>query len=58
MGDCFIGSLGYFMAAGFGLKSAMEKACVIASRSVTAVGTQYSFPHKGELDPQLFAGPP
>ncbi|MFN0126083.1 MAG: ribokinase, partial [Verrucomicrobiales bacterium] len=56
-GDCFIGSLAYFMAAGFGLRSAMEKACVIASRSVTAVGTQSSFPRKDELDPKLFAGP-
>ena len=56
-GDCFIGSLAYFMAAGFGLRSAMEKACVIASRSVTAMGTQSSFPGRNELDPKLFAGP-
>ncbi|MDA0814845.1 MAG: ribokinase [Verrucomicrobia bacterium] len=56
-GDCFIGSLAYFMAAGFGLRSAMEKACIIASRSVTAMGTQTSFPRKGELDPTMFSSP-
>ena len=57
-GDCFIGSLAYFLAAGFGLRAAMEKACVIASRSVTAKGTQTSFPRKDELDPKLFAALP
>ena len=56
-GDCFIGSLAYFMAVGFGLRSAMEKACVIASRSVTAMGTQSSFPGRDALDPSLFAVP-
>ncbi|MDP1562174.1 MAG: ribokinase [Pirellulaceae bacterium] len=54
-GDCFIGCLAYFMAAGFGLRIAMEKACVIASHSVTAPGTQSSFPRRIELDPMLFA---
>lgn len=56
-GDCFVGSLAYFMAAGFDLKNAMEKACLLASRSVTATGTQSSFPRRAELDPQLFTFP-
>ena len=34
-----------------------DSACVIASRSVTAMGTQSSFPGRNELDPKLFAGP-
>lgn len=53
-GDCFIGSLAYFLAVGFDLRRAMEKACIIASRSVLAAGTQTSFPIRADLDPALF----
>ncbi len=53
-GDCFIGSLAYFLAVGFDLRRAMENACSIASRSVLAHGTQKSFPRKADLNPELF----
>ena len=53
-GDCFIGSLAYFLAVGFDLRHAMENACTIASQSVLAHGTQKSFPKKSELNPELF----
>ena len=57
-GDCFIGSLAYFLGAGFDLCLGMERACVIASQSVMAHGTQASFPKRAELEPGLFAAPP
>jgi len=54
-GDCFIGSLAYFLGAGADLRTAMEKACLIASRSVTAFGTQTSYPRREELPAGFFA---
>ena len=53
-GDCFIGSLAYFLAVGFDLQRAMQNACSIASQSVLANGTQKSFPNKADLNPELF----
>ena len=53
-GDCFIGSLAYFLAVGFDLRCAMENACNIASQSVLANGTQTSFPKRSALNPELF----
>jgi ribokinase len=53
-GDCFIGSLAFFLAAGLRLEPAMKRACLIASRSVLTKGTQTSFPNRSELDPNLF----
>lgn len=49
-GDAFVGSLAYFLATGFGLRAATERACRIATRTVLAHGTQSSFPSREELD--------
>ena len=54
-GDCFIGSLAYFLGAGADLRTAMEKACLIASRSVTGMGTQTSYPCREDLPAGFFA---
>jgi len=43
-GDCFLGSFAYFYAEEANLSSAVEKACIVASLSVTKPGTQASFP--------------
>jgi len=48
-GDCYLGSLGYFLAAGCSIKQAMEKASHCAGISVTRLGTQSSYPRKEEL---------
>lgn len=53
-GDCFIGSLAFFLGAGVDLRTAMERACLIASRSVTALGTQTSYPCREDLPAELF----
>lgn len=54
-GDCFIGSLGYFLAAGFPLRPATERAVRIASLSVLAPGAQGSFRNRSEIDPALLS---
>ncbi len=54
-GDCFIGSLGFFLGLGFSLQESMQRASVIASGSVTVMGTQASFPRRADLAPELFA---
>lgn len=53
-GDCFIGSLACFLALNFPLRTAMERACLLASQSVQSPGAQSSFPHRSSLDPALF----
>ncbi|MBL9166541.1 MAG: ribokinase [Verrucomicrobiales bacterium] len=54
-GDCFIGSLAFFLSMGLALGPALQRACHIASRSVLTQGTQTSFPRRSELDPDLFS---
>ncbi|XP_071963612.1 ribokinase-like isoform X2 [Antedon mediterranea] len=55
-GDCFIGSLAYYLALypDLQLEEVIQRACVIASVSVCATGTQTSFPWKHELSDELF----
>lgn len=43
-GDCFLGSVAYFVAAGLSLPNAVRRANYIAAQSVLAQGTQTSFP--------------
>ena len=53
-GDCFIGSLAFFLGTGMDLRTAMERASVIASRSVATFGTQTSYPRREELPAEFF----
>lgn len=53
-GDCFIGSLAFFLGSGMDLRTAMQRACLIASQSVTALGTQTSYPRREELPAGYF----
>ena len=53
-GDCFIGSLAFFLGAGVDLRTAMERACVIASWGVTKLGTQTSYLRREDLPAELF----
>lgn len=53
-GDSFVGSLSYFLGAGYPLPKAMERANRIASVSVQAHGTQTSFPDRADLPTNLF----
>jgi ribokinase len=48
-GDCFVGSLAFFMASGQPLEEAIRRANLIASISVQAGGTQTSFPDLAQL---------
>jgi len=48
-GDCYLGSLGYFLSRGEDVKSSMTKASKIATQSVTRKGTQSSFPLSSEI---------
>jgi ribokinase len=48
-GDAFIGSLAYFLGESRSLQKAVERANVVASMSVTKVGTQASFPTRDEV---------
>jgi ribokinase len=52
-GDAFVGSLGYFLAAGKPLTEAMRRANHIAAISVQSSGTQTSFPVAADLSPDL-----
>ncbi|MDP8257607.1 MAG: ribokinase [Candidatus Alcyoniella australis] len=52
-GDCFVGSLAFFMAAGQPLEEAIRRANTIASISVQSNGTQTSFPDIAQLPPGL-----
>ena len=53
-GDCFIGSLAYFLSSGTSLDKSIEKANHIAGISVQYYGTQTSYPFKKDLPPSLF----
>jgi ribokinase len=54
-GDCYLGSLAYFLARGISLTEAMKKAGRVASLSVQRAGTQSSYPTAGALPSALFA---
>jgi ribokinase len=49
-GDAFVGSLAVFIAEGFNLREATSRAVAIASLSVTRIGTQISFPDRGQAE--------
>lgn len=53
-GDAFVGSLAYFLAIGKQLEEAVRRANTIAAVSVTAQGTQSSFPEAEDLEPSEF----
>lgn len=53
-GDAFVGSLAYFLALGKPLEDAVRRANTIAAFSVTAPGTQTSFPQAEDLEPSVF----
>lgn len=53
-GDAFIGSLAFFLARGVELVEAARRANRVAAVSVTAAGTQTSFPRAADLPPDLF----
>jgi ribokinase len=48
-GDAFVGSLAYFLGNKTPLRTAVERACAIATRSVLKPGTQTSFPYRDEV---------
>ncbi len=49
-GDAFIGSFAVFLAEGLTDKEALTRASLYAALSTTRVGTQKSFPNRGEFD--------
>ena len=53
-GDCFIGTLAYFLAAGDSLPAALSKAVEVATVSVHGLGTQTSYPTRAMLPQDLF----
>jgi len=53
-GDCFVGTLANFLAAGNDLQKAVRKANYCAGVSVTRKGTQLSYPFKKDLPGELF----
>lgn len=52
-GDCFVGSLAFFLARGKALDEAVGLANRIAAISVMGQGTQTSFPHAADLPPGI-----
>lgn len=54
-GDAFVGSLGYFLAAGVALRTAIERANAIAAISVQSPGAQSSYPRREQLPAELLA---
>ncbi len=48
-GDAFVGSLAYFLAAGWTVERAVTNACMLATLSVQKPGTQSSYPYKDEV---------
>lgn|GEM_PF-60112 len=56
-GDCFVGSLAFFLAAAKPLAQAVERANRIAAISVQAEGTQTSFPEARDLPPGILDAP-
>lgn len=55
-GDCFLGSLAFFVGAGLPMAEAMARANRIAAMSVQVAGTQTSYPVAGELPGELLGG--
>lgn len=53
-GDCFIGTLAYFLAAGDDIEKALAKAVEVATVSVQGLGTQTSYPKRDKLPQDLF----
>lgn len=53
-GDCFIGTLAYFLAAGDKMEVALSKAVEVATISVHGLGTQTSYPTRDKLPKDLF----
>lgn len=53
-GDCFVGSLAFFMSKGLSVVEAVKRANVVAAHSVTRKGTQSSYHKRGELPASLF----
>ena len=54
-GDCFIGSLSYFLAKDIPIKDACRRACYCASVSVQSNGTQSSYPNKDQIPKDILA---
>ena len=52
-GDCFIGSLSFFLAKGMPIKEACSRACYCASISVQSNGTQSSYPNKDQIPKEM-----
>jgi ribokinase len=52
-GDCFVGTMAYYLSQGKPLRVACERANAIAAISVQAKGTQSSYPGRNALPPQL-----
>lgn len=52
-GDCFLGSLAAFLSSEVPLVEATEKACAIATLSVSKAGTQSSYPWAKDLPSEL-----
>ncbi len=48
-GDCFLGSLAFFLARGAGLREAAARAAAVAALSVQRPGTQSSYPRAVDL---------
>jgi ribokinase len=55
-GDSFLGSFSFFTAASLPVDKAAARACRIATVSVTASGTQTSYPSRDALPAELFEG--
>jgi len=55
-GDCFVGSLAFFLASGHSLEEAIRRSNQIAAISVQANGTQTSFPDVSQLPTELIEG--
>ena len=54
-GDCFVGSVLYFLSEGKELEDACRRAVQIAAISVTRKGTQSSYPYHKDIPSELFA---
>ncbi|MEO6061676.1 MAG: ribokinase [Thermoflexales bacterium] len=52
-GDCFLGSLAFYLACGAGLRDAATRAAVVAALSVQRPGTQTSYPRAADLPTEL-----
>jgi len=53
-GDSFLGALAHFLLQGQDMKQAIKKANKVAGVSITAEGTQSSFPSKTDFGPDFF----